>query len=140
MLTSDHRAVYTDASPVMNLVLAEAHSKPLFPGSLNHSPVRTHCRTLRCSTGINSNKSRKLRIVLRLFPSCLSLSNIHHRQRVHEFHRGYELWGAVFILGELEDEHNLHKDIRIPVIECAVGYRLCTGLLSIHQKRISVGM
>ena len=60
-------------------------------------------------------------MLLRLFRFGLALKNLHHCQRVHKLYRGYELGSAGFVLGKLEDEHDLHGNIRFAVVKGAVG-------------------
>lgn len=70
--------------------------------------------------------------ILRLLTPGLTLRNPHHRQRVHKLRRGFKLWSASFILDELEDEHDFHRDVRFSIVECALGHRLETGI-TMHQ-------
>ena len=65
--------------------------------------------------------------LLHLFPSGLALNNLHHRQRVHKLHREQELGSAGSVLGKLEDKHDLYGNIRLAVVEGAVGGGLGEG-------------
>ena len=71
------------------------------------------------------------------FPSTLPLDNFHHCQRVHEFHRGHELRNTGSVLSELEDEHDLHGNIRLSIVKRAVRGRL-SGLSPMFSLSISV--
>lgn len=83
------------------------------------SPVRAvHRKSLYIVDGY---KDRIRYTVLHLFPSSLALSNLHHCQRVHKLYRGYELRSACFLLGKLEDEHNLQGNVWFAVVKRAVG-------------------
>ena len=78
---------------------------------------------------------------LRFIPFCLSLSDLHHCQRVHKLHRGYKLRSPGFVLGELEDEHDLHRNVWFFVLQRAVGNRLRQAIVSIsHFNRRISGM
>ena len=70
-------------------------------------------------------------MILRLLPSGLTLSNLHHRQRIHKLCRGYELRSPRLVLSELEDEHDLHRNVWFAIIKRAVGDRLRGRLPSV---------
>jgi len=73
---------------------------------------------------MDSYKDLLPQATLRFIPFCLSLNDLNHCQRVHKLHRGYKFRSPGFVLGELEDEHDLHGDVWFSVLQRAVGNRL----------------
>lgn len=74
--------------------------------SYSRAPQAHRGTQKRCITG--GYKDCVQKTILRLFPSRLAFDGLRHLQRLHELRRGYTLWNAGLVLGELNNEHNLH--------------------------------